>query len=212
MKNPVQSMAKFAVMLLVAAISVTSCKKKTDDPAPVENEDITEVLVTLTNATTPSDVVTYRAFFAKGYSQAATSAPAYTVTSTKQTLTLGATYNGSVKFLNGTEDITEEITDPNPPAADAAEEGAKNHQVYYGFNSAFVSLTYTNNDPNGKPVGTEFSVRTSTTAVAAGSLNLKLIHKPNKAANNATTPYTYSAAANGGSTDVDATFSNVVVQ
>ena len=216
MKNPIQSMAKLATMLFIATISVVSCKKKTETPAPVANEDITEVLVTLKRigggSAGAADSVVYKAFFSKGYTQAATTPPVYSITSTKRTLTLGVVYSGKVRFLNGVNDVTGSINNPNPPVADAAEEGAKNHQVYYNVNSALTFLSYEDQDPNGKPIGIVFSMSTSSTAVTSGSLNLKLIHKPNKAANSATTPHIYSVATIGGSTDVDVTFGNIVVQ
>ena len=211
MKNPIQSMAKFATMLLVASISVVSCKKKTEDPAPVVNEDITEVQVTLTPINGTGNTVTYKAFFSKGYSQAATTPAVYTITSAKTTLTPGINYGGKVKFFDGVDDITSEIIDPAPAPADAAEEGAKNHQVYYNLNSELEFLSYEDKDPNNKPIGVEFSMRTIRPSTT-GSLNLKLIHKPNKAANNATNPSLYSVATIGGSTDADVTFSNIVVQ
>ncbi len=214
MKNPVQTMAKFATMLLVASISVVSCKKKTETPAPVENEDITTVLVTFKNPAVASDSVVYRAFFSKGYTQAATTPAVYSVTSTKTALTKGITYNATVKLLNALvtpeENVTEAVIDPNPAAG--SEEGGINHQLYYGFNSAFTSLAYADTDNNGKPIGVKITVTTSATPTTAGSFDLKLIHKPNKSQNMATTPYMYMASTIGGSTDVDVRFPNIVVQ
>ncbi len=216
MKNPIQSMAKIATILLLAGISIVSCKKNTETPAPVTNEDITEVLVTFKRigggSAGVADSVVYKAFFSKGYTQAATTPPVYSITSTKKTLTAGVVYSGKVRFLNGADDVTGDITNPNPPVADAAEEGAKNHQVYYSVNSALTFLSYEDQDPNGKPIGIQFSMSTSSTATTTGSLNLKLIHKPNKTANSTTTPHIYSAATIGGSTDADVTFGNIVVQ
>ena len=213
MKNPIQSMAKFAIMLLVASISVVSCKKKTEAPAPVENEDITTVLLTFKRPSSPSDSVVYRAFFSKGYSQAATTPPAFSITSTKTALTAGVAYNASVRLFNALvtpiEDVTVGIL-ANTPAG--SEEGNANHQIYYGFNSAFASLAYADADQNGKPLGVKTTVITSATATTTGNLNVKLIHLPNKAANIPATPYTYTASSIGGSADIDVTFNNIVVQ
>ena len=213
MKNPIQSMAKFATMLLVASISVVSCKKKTEAPAPVENEDITTVLLTFKRPSSPSDSVVYRAFFSKGYTQAATTPPTFSITSTKTALTAGVAYNVSLKLLNALvtpiEDVTVGII-ANTPAG--SEEGNANHQIYYGFNTAFASLAYADTDQNGKPLGVKTTVVTSSTATTTGSLNLKLIHKPTKSANMATTPYMYMPATIGGSADIDVTFNNIVLQ
>ena len=216
MKNPIQSMAKLAAMLLVAGISVVSCKKKTDDPAPVENEDITTVLITFKRfnqgTAVIADSVVYKAFFSKGYSQAATSPAVYSITSPKLTLTPNAFYRGEVRFFDGVNDITGDITEPNPPAADADEEGAKNHQVYYDIKNSLTFLAYEDQDPNGKPIGVKFSMSTTSTPTTTGSLNLKLIHKPSKAANSATTPHIYSVSTIGGSSDVYIAFTNMIVQ
>ena len=213
MKNPIQSMAKYALMLLVTSISVVSCKKKTEEPAPVENEDITTVLLTFKNPATLSDSVVYRAFFSKGYSQAATTPPTFSITSTKVALTKGVAYNVSVRLFNALvtpiEDVTVGII-ANTPAG--SEEGNANHQIYYGFNTAFASLAYADVDQNGKPLGVKTTVVTSSTATTTGSLNLKLIHLPNKAQNTPATPYTYTASSIGGSADIDVTFNNIVLQ
>ncbi len=214
MKNPIQSMAKLSTILFIATISVVSCKKKTETPAPVANEDITTVLVTFKNPTIVSDSVVYRAFFSKGYTQAATTPAVFSITSTKTALTKGITYNASVKLSNALvtpeEDITKDVIDANPPAG--SEEGGINHQLYYSFNSAFTSLAYADTDNNGKPIGVKIMATTSNTPTTTGSFNLKLIHLPNKSQNMPITPYMYMASSIGGSTDVDVTFGNIVVQ
>ena len=213
MKNPIQSMAKYALMLLVTSISIISCKRKTEEPAPVGNEDITTVLLTFKNPATLSDSVVYRAFFSKGYTQAATTPPTFSITSTKVALTKGITYNASVKLLNALvtpiEDVTESILENSVAGSD---EGNNNHQFYYGFNSAFASLVYADTDQNGKPLGVKMTTITSATPTTTGNFNVKLIHLPNKAANIPATPYTYVASSNGGSADIDVTFSNIVLQ
>ena len=213
MKNPIQSMAKYALILLLASISVISCKKKTEEPAPVGNEDITTVLLIFKRSSNPSDSVVYRAFFSKGYTQAATTPPTFSITSTKTALTAGVAYNVSVKLFNALvtpiEDVTKSILENSVAGSD---EGNNNHQFYYGFNSAFASLVYADTDQNGKPLGVKMTTITSATPTTTGSLNLKLIHLPNKAANIPATPYTYIASCIGGSADIDVTFGNIVLQ
>jgi len=85
-------------------------------------------------------------------------------------LTAGMTYTGSVKVFDdiNNEDVGEEI-----------EEEDDEHQFFYtaqGGAAGRVTVTITDQDENGLPVGLAFTLTVSAGGAATGSLNVVLSH------------------------------------
>lgn len=185
MKKTIQTLA----MAAIAVVSMTSCE---DDDAPQiinQEEVITTVTYTLTNAADTTDTVILRSVDADGEGP---NAPVETVSGT---LTAGASYNGEVRFENELESPAENIT------LEVIEEGDE-HEVFYNSTVSGVSISKTDVDVNGNPIGVTSTL--STGAAGTGSLSIVLRHEPTKPNNS-----TLSDA--GGETDVQVTF-NVTVQ
>ena len=90
------------------------------------------------------------------------------VLSVQGLLNANATYTGSVRFLNESvaplEDITEEV-----------KEEAEEHQVFYSFTAPINSVTTSDNDSNGNPLGLDFTLTTG----AAGTAGFGIMAVPN---------------------------------
>jgi hypothetical protein len=131
------------VLLFVLALFIAACDST--DPGEEgagEEEVISNVTISLENTADNSTVTAEAVFNEAGVKQSA------------ETLTLaaGATYTGTITLRNRfeDEDITEEIEDEK-----------EEHQFFYelsGDLSGVVSITITDTDENGNPVGLEFSV------------------------------------------------------
>ena len=179
---------------LLATTFFVSCTSNDDEPEPVNEEElITTLKVTLTGG---GEVITLQF---KDLDGDGGNAPVYTVSGN---LKANTTYQGTTQFLNESvnpaDDITEEVE----------EEGAA-HQVFYQLSNGLGALSYTttNNDANGKPIGTDFMVQTNaTTGTATFIVTLK--HLPNKSAAGLTISTPNLA---GGSTDAEAVFTVTVV-
>ncbi|PRP67038.1 type 1 periplasmic binding fold superfamily protein [Nonlabens agnitus] len=173
---------KFLPALLFAAVLI-SCE---DDDSPVQiNEDelITTVEYQLTNTADATNVVTFRQVDndADGPNM-----PTVTITGT---VLAGQTYTGNVRFLNELESPVENITEE-------VEEEGDEHEVFYGVNTAGVTINKIDNDADGNPLGLRTNV--STGSAGSGSLTITLIHEPVK-------PNTGLTSA-GGEPDAIATF------
>ncbi len=86
------------------------------------------------------------------------------------TLASGTTYTGSVELADdiNDEDITEEV-----------EEEAEEHQFFYmvgGQASGRVSVSITDKDDNGLPVGLEFTLTVTDGGATTGTLRVVLSH------------------------------------
>lgn len=164
-------------------IVLTSCDKDDDNPPDNEQELITTVKLTLTNAAIASEVVTATWRDTDGPGGA---------NPVIQDLVLkpNTVYEGSVEFLDESnpsdvEDISGEV-----------EEEDTDHQIYYVATTANLTITGYNTDTNNLPLGTEATFTTG--AASTGSLKVLLKHKPGtKAANDPSTK---------GETDVDVDF------
>lgn len=158
------------LLALAFALTLTACDSDPMEGAGDE-ELITEVILTLTNAANSADVVTIVASDPDGDGAGLTFSPM------SVTLTSGATYNGTIELrdtING-EDITEEI-----------EEEAEEHLFRYTVtpsSAASVTVTdsesdYTTENDNGGDfsVGLAFDVAVSSSASGTGTLNATLFH------------------------------------
>jgi hypothetical protein len=180
---------KFLALFLSTALVFTSCS---NDDAPVNEEEvITTVIVTLTGGG-QTITLTSRDLDGDG-----PNAPVVTVSGN---LIAGTSYTGSTRFLNELEDPAEEITEE-------VEEEGDEHQVFYQLLSSLGTVTYTDTDVNGKPIGLTFTLTTGSTA-ATGNLIVTLRHKLNK---NAASVAAGDITNAGGSTDALVTFPIQVV-
>lgn len=178
---------KLIAILFISSLLLSSCSDDHDDEGHDHEEElITTVTYTLASG---SDIVTltFQDLDGEGGSDG--------TTTVSKPLTANTTYTGSIQLLNETESPAENIT------TEVQEEGNE-HEFFYSTSFADVSITKTDTDMNGNPLGIE----TSLTAGNAGSgtLTIVLKHEPTKPNNGTSTEA-------GGSTDVEVTF-NITVQ
>jgi hypothetical protein len=184
---------KFLSMLAVAALTFNSCSNDDDAPAPVNEEEvITTVIVTLT----PQGSGTAVTLTSRDLDGDGPNAPVVSVTGP---LNNNSVYNGSVQFLNELENPAEDITE------EVAEEDLE-HQVFYNVTGGIGTITYTDSDPNGNPVGLSFTLSTSASATT-GVMTVILRHEPEKDAAGVSEGDITNA---GGETDTEVSF-NVAV-
>ncbi len=157
------------VALAIAAISISSCSS--DDPEPVNEEElITTVRVTFTNTQNASDVAvaTFTDIDGPGGNDGTTVNP---------TLSANSTYTVTIEFINESETPAEDITEE-------VEEEDLDHQVFFlpgsGLNFTYA---YGDEDSQGNPLG--LTGTGTTGAASTGTLQVVLLHEPNKDATGA---------------------------
>ena len=169
---------------LVAVLFMTSCTD--DDAVTIINEEelITTVELELTNSTDATNVVLLKSVDIDGDGP---DDPVITITGT---VNANSTYLGQVRFLNESiapsEDITEEVI-----------EESNDHEVFYTTSISHLSITKTDMDMNGNPLGVLTSFQTG--AIGTGTLTLVLRHEPIKPNDNTLT-------GAGGETDAEVSF------
>ena len=177
---------KFLSILLISTLLFTACSS--EDPTPVNEEEvITTVTITLSNS---RDIVTLQSRDLDG------DGPNPPVVTISGNLTANSTYNGTIKLENETESPAENVTTEVTAEADE-------HEFFYTSTVSGLTITKTDMDGNGNPIGIAFTVDTG--AAGTGNFGVILKHEPTKPNNN-------TAVSAGGSTDVDVTFTNVTVQ
>jgi hypothetical protein len=119
------------------------------------------------------------------------SAPVVTVSGN---LAANTSYTGAVTFLNEIQHPAEDIT------SEVEAEGV-DYQVFYQLASGLGTITYTDLDLNGKPIGLTFTLTTGN--AGTGNLTVILRHLPNKSASGVASGDITNA---GGSTDADVTY------
>jgi len=105
-------------------------------------------------------------------------------------LTANARYTGDMRLLNATESPAENITEE-------VEDEGDEHEFFY-LNTAGLTITKTDVDDDGNPVGLKTLVTTGD--AATGTITAILKHEPTK-------PNDGTTADAGGSTDVEVSFS-----
>ena len=172
------------VSITLFTLLFVACSSDDDAaPEPVNEEEvITTMIVTLDG---PDQVVTLEYRDLDG-----PDGPDSAEITVSGALTAGATYTGSIRLLNETEDPAENITEE-------VEEEDDEHQFFYTSSSDLnVELEYGNFDGNGYPLGTMFILTSD--AASSGSLTFTLQHEPTK-------PNTGLEDA-GGETDIEVSF------
>jgi len=173
-------------------ITLTACSNDDDTPIPVNEEEvITTLIATLSPQGGGTDVtLTTRDLDGDG-----PDIPQITISGP---LVASTTYNGTITLSNETEQPAEDIT------AEVSEE-ADEHQFF--FTSSIGSIVYADTDSNGSPVGLAFTLTTNT--ATTGNLTITLRHEPSKSASGVSDGDITNA---GGSTDIQITFSGIIVQ
>lgn len=179
---------KLIALLVIPVLFSTSCSN--DDEVVNEEEVITTVTTTLTGG---GQVITLTSRDLDGDGP---NAPVVTVSGN---LVAGTTYTGSTTFLNELESPAEDIT------IEVEEEGA-DHQVFYQLPSSIGTVTYTDTDANGRPIGLNFTLVAGTSG-SIGTLTVTLRHLPNKTASGVSGGDITNA---GGNTDAAVNFSVAV--
>ncbi|MAP54826.1 type 1 periplasmic binding fold superfamily protein [Altibacter sp.] len=174
-----------SILLFTIAGLFVACSNDDDSTEPVNEEEIiTTVILTFTpDGGGTAVVLTSRDLDGDG-----PNAPVVTVSGD---FAANTNYNGTVQFLNETENPAEDITvEVNAEAEE--------HQVFYiPSTNLNLSFQYENVDSNGNPLGTLFSAMAG--AASTGSLNLVLRHEPKK-------PNDGTLGDAGGETDVSVNF------
>ena len=179
---------KLIALLVIPVIFSTSCS---NDDAPVNEEEVITTVTTTLVGGGQTITLTSRDLDGDG-----PNAPVVTVSGN---LVAGTTYTGSTTFLNELESPAEDIT------VEVEEEGA-DHQVFYQLPSSIGTVTYTDTDANGRPIGLNFTLVAGTSG-STGTLTVTLRHLPNKTASGVSGGDITNA---GGNTDAAVTFSVAV--
>lgn len=171
----------------MVVLAFSSCEKE-DPIIPNEEELITTVQLTLSPSGLGPDVV----FEFQDLDGDGGTEPIITVPTS---LIANHTYTGSITFLSEIETPAEDIT------AEVNDE-AEDHQVFYQVSGGLNStLTYTDTDANGNPVG--LAIHLETGDASTGQLTITLRHEPDKSASGVSEGDIVNA---GGETDIEVTF------
>lgn len=179
----------FLATVLFTTLLFVSCSKDDDStPEPVNEE---EVITTLTATLVPAGQGTSITLKSQDLDGDGPNAPVITVSGN---LSTGVIYNGTIELLNEMESPAEDITEE-------IEEEDLDHQFFYTIGGGLdVTTSYENNDSEGNPLGTEFTLVAG--AASSGALTFTLRHEPTK-------PNTGLDDA-GGETDISVTFNLTV--
>lgn len=165
MRNMIKQSAKGILGMFLMLSVFTACDS--DDPEPVNEEElITTVELTFTNDNDASDVRT--ASFTDLDGEGGNDPIIDNIS-----LMANATYTLTVRFLNEEETPAEDITEE-------VEEEDEDHQVFYVATGAEFTYAYGDQDSNQNPLGLTGTVTTG--AASNGTLQVILIHEPNKTA------------------------------
>jgi hypothetical protein len=167
----------------VLLTALSACGESATEPGG-EQEVISRVTLTLTQSGTSTTVTSYIDDPDGNGSQS----PSAQVGPLR--LVPGATYTGTVKFENRLvsppEDITKEV-----------QEEANEHRVFYTVTGSGLTVTTTDLDSQGRPLGLRFNAVTASTG--SGSLRVVLCHYDDS-------PKNASATSCTGDTDIDLSF------
>ncbi len=192
-----KNILKNTLLIVLITILFFSCKKKNEDPKPVEeNELITTVELTFTRLDVnniPISGVTPIVVTWKDLDGAGSGVPVVL----PLTLARNTTYRINTRFLDETKNPMEDKT------PEIRTEGVDHQLFFISTGDIFSDFSYQDFDTNTspKPIGLVTRVMTSTTATS-GTLKIVLRHQLNKNAANVSTGDITNA---GGSTDVDTT-------
>jgi hypothetical protein len=178
---------KLLAILFISSLAITSCSSDDDGGGENDEELITTVVYTLTNDANATDIVVLEFTDLDGEGG---NDGTYDISGP---LTANATYSGRMQLWNATENPPEDINEEIVGEADE-------HEFFY-TNTAGLTITKTDTDEDGNPLGIDTMVTTG----AAGNGNIVVIlkHEPSK-------PNDGTATGAGGSTDVEVSYAVTV--
>lgn len=177
--------SKFLTSIAAIALIFSSCEK--DHSGHVHNDE--EVMTTLTYTLTAENADTVALKFLDLDGEGGTEP-----TITGGTLKANTIYTGTIEILNESESPAEDIT------KEILEED-EGHQFFFISTIDGLSVTYTDQDGNGNPIGQTNSL--SAGAAGSGNLTVTLKHEPNKTAEGVSNGDITNA---GGETDISVIF------
>ncbi|NNC82953.1 MAG: type 1 periplasmic binding fold superfamily protein [Flavobacteriales bacterium] len=154
------------VMGVIAVAMFSACEKDDEEDPVIPNEE--ELITTVRFHMVPAsggDTITWTFTDLDGDGG---DAP---VIVNGAALVAGVTYGTHLEFLNEVEDPIEDITEE-------VEDEAEEHQVFYMVDGADMTVSYTDSDANGFPLGLTTEVMTQ--SASSGSLEIILRHEPEK--------------------------------
>jgi len=178
-----------ALLLSSFTLMFSSCEKEPEEPTK-ENEE--EVITTLTFTLTPTNNASAPTVTMQFQDLDGDGGNAPTITGGE--LADSTTYTGSLTLLNEAETPAEDIT------AEIREED-KEHQFFFQTDVNGLSVAYTDQDPDGNPIG--LSTTITTVQANSGNLTVTLKHEPNKSAAGVAGGDITNA---GGETDIEVVF------
>ena len=184
MKNLISFILPFLIGLVLV-----SCSSDDENPEVVNEE---ELITTMTITLTPQGGGTSITLQSQDLDGDGPNAPVITVSGD---LASFLTYEGVVVLLNETENPVENVTDE-------VEDEAEEHQFFYTTTGGINSVTYTDIDGNGNPLGITFLLTTQ--QPGAATLTVTLRHEPTK-------PNDGTLINAGGETDIAQTFNLTII-
>lgn len=181
---------KNALLLLLAFNFVVACSNS-DDPEPVNEEEV----ITTLQATLVPDAGETVTLTSQDLDGDGPNEPVITINGTLQANT---SYDGTFLLLNETESPAENVTE------EILEEDDE-HQFFFSFTNNIASVAYADQDGEGNPIGVQFTLTTGD--AGTGNATFVLKHQPNK---NAEGVSEGNMANAGGSTDIEVEFTLVV--
>jgi hypothetical protein len=179
------NMKKNVFLLFCLSFIFISCSS--DDPDPVNEEEVITTITVVLSATGQNDVTLQ----SRDLDGDGPDAPVITVSGS---LAPNTTYAGSITLLNETESPVEDITEE-------VEEEDEEHQFFFEFSGSITNIVYADQDANGNPVGLDFDLTTG--ATGPGTILITLRHEPNKTAQGVADGDITNA---GGETDIAQSF------
>ncbi|MBX2827728.1 MAG: type 1 periplasmic binding fold superfamily protein [Flavobacteriaceae bacterium] len=177
---------KYLTLLFVTTLFIACNNDDDSNPDPVNEE---EVITTMTITLEPTGAGTQVVMQTRDID--GPDGPEPPVVTVVGELVVGATYNGSVAFLNETETPPENINEE-------IEEEDDEHQIFYIAGGGLdVTTAYTDQDGDGNPLGLTFTLTANT--AGSGTMTVILRHEPTK-------PNDGTPADAGGETDIAETF------
>ena len=190
-KTKTMKTTKLLAILFISALSFTACSDNDDhdhdDHDHGEHEDeITQLVYTLTNTANSADVVTFTFTDEDG------DGGAEGTTEVSGNLTANATYTGALQLLN--------LEEGEDVGAELAEEDAEDHEIFYITNVAGLMFATTDVDANSNPLG--FDTDVTAGAAGTGDLTISVVHEGKKP-NDGTVA---DALSGEGTTDIEVAF------
>jgi hypothetical protein len=190
-KTKTMKTTKLLAILFISALSFTACSDNDDHDHDEHDhgeheEEITQLVYTLTNVANSADVVTFTFTDEDG------DGGADGTTDVSGNLTANATYTGVLQLLN--------LEEGEDVGAELAEEDAEDHEIFYITNVAGLQFDTTDVDADLNPLG--FNTDVTAGAAGTGVLTISVVHEGKKP-NDGTVA---DALSGEGTTDIEVAF------